>query len=226
MFCYKPPKKSGNKGGIELLAAVVLISAMVTPSALGGGSAGLAGSIAHNHKLSIFDQKLSFTLPEDWKLAFSEKQNTMFSAEFTPVSDELRDWSSLFCVQGFKGLADSFSPETFLDSIAATYEESCTGEITYQKLGESDIDGYSGFTAIIGCSHMPNTHKATQFNAKSYSSDPKGEIGHYTAISGEQDMYLLHQSMRGEVFNAETPPLEPANYREFMATIAPYGLSR
>ncbi|MFT5235272.1 MAG: hypothetical protein ACI8SK_000934 [Shewanella sp.] len=212
----------------QLFIGMILMSFMVLPSAVAGSNAasGSTPALVHHHELSIFDQKLSFTLPKNWKLAFSENKNDMYAAEFTPISDELGDWSSMFCVQGFKGLADSFTPEEFLDSIAESYQDHCRGEVIYQKLGESEVDGHTGYGAIIGCSLMPNTHKSTQFNAGPYTSEPRGEIGHYTAISGDKDIYLLHQSMRGEVFNVETPPLESGNYREFMATIAPYGLSQ
>lgn len=178
------------------------------------------------HELAIFSQEVSFNLPKGWKLAFNEQQAGMYAAEFVPSSQQLRSWSSMFCVQGFEGLSENIQPEAFLDSLATAYRETCEGEVIYNKLGESEVDGLEGFSAILGCTRMPDTHKATRLTATGTASVPQGEIGHYTAISGVDDLYLLHQSKRGDVFSADKPPLESLNHREFMSAISPLRLSR
>ncbi len=178
------------------------------------------------HELPIFSQQVSFNLPKGWKLAFNEQQAGMYAAEFVPANQELRAWSSMFCVQGFEGLSENIQPEEFLDSLATAYRETCEGDVIYTKLGENEVDGLEGFSAILGCTRMPDTHKTTRLTATGTASVQQGEIGHYTAISGVEDLYLLHQSKRGDVFSSDKPPLESLNHRAFMAAISPLRLSR
>lgn len=179
---------------------------------------------SHTHVLPIFSQKLGFSLPTGWRQAYHEERAGMFMAEFVPEQEALYQWSALFCVQGFKDMAESVSPEQFLDAMAETYQASCDGEVIYQKLGDTQVDGRKGFQAILGCTTMPNVHGATQFNSSAFTSPPQGEIGYYTVVSGSKDLYLLHKSMRGEVFLADKPPLQVANSADFISALAPYTL--
>lgn len=178
----------------------------------------------HTHVLPIFSQKLGFSLPTGWRQAYHEERAGMFMAEFVPEQEALNQWSALFCVQGFKDMAESVSPEQFLDAMAETYQASCDGEVIYQKLGDTQVDAHKGFQAILGCTTMPNVHGATQFNSSAFTSPPQGEIGYYTVVSGSKDLYLLHKSMRGEVFLADKPPLQVANSADFISALAPYTL--
>lgn len=179
---------------------------------------------SHTHVLPIFSQKLGFSLPTGWRQAYHEERAGMFIAEFVPEQEALNQWSALFCVQGFKDMAESVSPEQFLDAMAETYQASCDGEVIYQKLGDTQVDGHKGFQAILGCTTMPNVHGATQFNSSAFTSPPQGEIGYYTVVSGSKDLYLLHKSMRGEVFLADKPPLQAANSADFISALAPFSL--
>ncbi|MDH0450050.1 MULTISPECIES: hypothetical protein [unclassified Shewanella] len=181
-------------------------------------------SASHSHVLPVFSQQLGFNLPEGWRKAYHEERAGMFMAEFVPEQEALNQWSALFCVQGFKDMAESVSPEQFLDAMAETYQASCDGEVVYQKLGDTQVDGHDGFQAILGCTTMPNLHGATQFNPTAFTSHPQGEIGYYTVVSGDKDLYLLHKSMRGEVFSADKPPLQAANSADFISALAPFSL--
>lgn len=181
-------------------------------------------SASHSHVLPVFSQQLGFNLPEGWRKAYHEERAGMFMAEFVPEQEALNQWSALFCVQGFKDMAESVSPEQFLDAMAETYQASCDGEVVYQKLGDTQVDGHDGFQAILGCTTMPNVHGATQFNPMAFTSHPQGEIGYYTVVSGDKDLYLLHKSMRGEVFSADKPPLQAANSADFISALAPFSL--
>ncbi|MCS6127291.1 hypothetical protein G3485_09825 [Shewanella baltica] len=179
---------------------------------------------AHTHVLPVFGQQLGFNLPAGWKQAYHEEQAGMFMAEYVPEQEALAQWSALFCVQGFKDMAESISPERFLDAMAQTYKSTCDGEVVYQKLGDTEVDGHAGFHAILGCTAMPNLHGVTPQNPKAYASTPQGEIGYYTVVSGNKDLYLLHKSMRGAVFSADKPPLQADNSQDFISTLVPFSL--
>ena len=173
-------------------------------------------------QLVIFDQTINFNLPANWKLAHSEQQATMFSAEFVPANQELQTWSSMVCVQGFKGVAEDIEPEVFLQTMANVYLESCQGDMVFESLPSEPLNGHETATAIIGCTKMPNSHLKSIDNTNAYEANHGlGEIGHYTAVKGKSDLYLIHKSMRGDNFTQANPPLKSQNYREFLSSITP-----
>ena len=167
-------------------------------------------------QLTDFARKFGVLPPLEWKLAFHEVQGEMCMAEFIPMNETLNDWSGLVCMQGFKGLAEDIEPERFLDTMAETYRKNCEGELVYQQLGSLKVDGLEAVHGLLGCTNMPNIHHASIFNNESYVTAPKGEMGYYTVVAGEEDLYLIHKSMRVDVFRADNPPITATNYREFM----------
>ncbi|GGQ26886.1 hypothetical protein [Shewanella litoralis] len=168
-------------------------------------------------RLTTVSQTFGFLPPLSWKLAFNEKRGDMTMAEFIPANETLNDWSSLVCMQGFKGLAEDVEPEEFLDSMADTYKEHCQGEVIYQQLGSMKVEGYEAVHGLLGCTSMPNIHNASAIVSESYVTSPRGEMGYFTVISDDEDIFLVHKSIRTAVFAAESAPVTQNNYREFMA---------
>ncbi|GIU41376.1 hypothetical protein TUM4438_05380 [Shewanella sairae] len=176
-------------------------------------------------QLAIFEQTFNFSLPTDWKLAYSAQQETMYSAEFLPADQELQNWSTMVCVQGFKGVAEDIEPELFLETMANVYLESCQGEMVFESLPSEPLNGHETASAIIGCTKMPNSHiKAIDSTTAYEANHGLGEIGHYTAVKGKSDLYLIHKSMRGDSFSQTNPPLKAQNYQEFLSSITPLSL--
>ena len=191
----------------KMLARRLGLALLVMPLSVTANNALPASPQAN--QLTIFKQQLGLHFPSSWRLAYSEEQGDMFSAEFVPAEELLAHWSSLYCVQGFKGMAGRIGPEDFLDTFAEQYRHVCEGEMQYQKLGASDISGKASYSAMLTCDKMPLTHRG-----KDGVSKPIGEIGHYTVIASEEDLFLLHQSARGEALLSLstlptiTPPIE------------------
>lgn len=168
-------------------------------------------------RLTTVSQTFGFLPPLSWKLAFNERRGDMTMAEFIPANETLNDWSSMVCMQGFKGLAEDVDPEDFLDSMANTYREHCQGEVIYQQLGSLKIEGYGAVHGLLGCTSMPNIHNASAVVSTSYITSPQGEMGYFTVISDDDDIYLVHKSIRTAVFTATSAPINQNNYRDFMA---------
>ncbi|MCL1068846.1 hypothetical protein L2735_18930 [Shewanella olleyana] len=162
-------------------------------------------------QLSIFSNKVSFELPVGWKMAFNSEQGTMYKAEFVPAGETLNDWSALYCIQGFKGLAANIDSTQFLDRFAGTYQETCQGSVTYEKLGMTQIGGKEAYHGIIGCTNMKNLYGGGTSRSR------QGEIGYYAVLKDTEDLYLIHKSMRGEVFSESNPPLNGSNHRDFIS---------
>ncbi|WP_119968391.1 hypothetical protein [Shewanella japonica] len=171
-------------------------------------------------ELSIFSNKVSFVLPTGWKMAFNAERGTMYKAEFVPAGESLSDWSDLFCIQGFEGLADNIESAQFLDNFADTYQQSCQGEVVYNQLGMTQIGGKEAYHGIIGCTAMKNLYGGAT------SRKQQGEIGYYAVIKDTDDLYLMHKSMRGSVFSQSNPPLNASNHRDFISNMLAVKFSR
>ncbi|QYK04293.1 hypothetical protein [Shewanella zhangzhouensis] len=181
------------------------------------------GVLAQTQELSLFGTPFSFELPSGWKLAASENRADMVSAEFVPAQENLNQWGGLICVQSFKLSDDSPAAEAFLDGLARQYQGSCEGDVSYEKLGEVDTDGYPGFHAILGCSRMPNQH-ASMEESRPFFSKPEAEVGYYRVVSRPGQLVLMHKSTRGDVYAGQNIPLTPANHGEFIASVLPLRL--
>ncbi|MCC4832796.1 hypothetical protein Q4601_11855 [Shewanella sp. 1_MG-2023] len=179
------------------------INAITANSDAGGGS--------EEKQLSIFSNKVSFELPVGWKMAFNSEKGNMYKAEFVPAGESLNDWSALFCIQGFEGLATDIDSTQFLNRFADTYKDSCQGSVTYEQLGTTQIGGKEAVHGIIGCTNMKNMYGGATARTR------QGEIGYYAVLKDTEDLYLLHKSMRGEVFNESNPPLNGSNHRDFIS---------
>ncbi|MEZ8185889.1 hypothetical protein ACED29_08705 [Shewanella sp. 5S214] len=167
-------------------------------------------------QLTKLSAKFGFLPPLDWKLAFNEKRGDMTMAEFVPSDESLNNWSRLVCMQGFKGLADDVEPEQFLNSMADTYRQHCQGQVIYQQLGSSKVDGLEAVHGLLGCTSMPNIHSASAVIETSFISPLQGEMGYFTVISDDDDVYLIHKSIRTDIFTPDTAPITIDNYRQFM----------
>ncbi|WP_299568881.1 hypothetical protein [uncultured Shewanella sp.] len=162
-------------------------------------------------QLSIFANKVSFDLPVGWKMAFNSEKGNMYKAEFVPAGETLNDWSALYCIQGFKGLATSIDSTQFLDRFSDTYQDACQGSVTYEQLGMTQIGGKEAYHGIIGCTNMKSVYGGATSRTR------QGEIGYYAVLKDTEDMYLIHKSMRGEVFSESNPPLNGSNHRDFIS---------
>lgn len=178
-----------------------------------------------SNQLAIFSQTIHFSLPLDWKLAFSQQQGAMYSAEFVPNTQSLHSWSSMLCVQGFKGMAENIEPQTFIETMAEVYLESCQGEMVFEPLVSSALNGHETARAIIGCTNMPNTHIKSVDGIAFKENSTLGEIGYYMAVRGKHDLFLIHKSVRGDAFNKDNPPFQAENYQEFLSTNLPISLN-
>ncbi|MDD8058968.1 MULTISPECIES: hypothetical protein [Shewanella] len=197
-------------------AAYATLPALVTLDSQSDASGVLVMS-SDVQKLITVSKTFGFLPPLAWKLAFNEKRGDMTMAEFIPANETLNNWSNLVCMQGFEGLAEDVDPAEFLDSMANTYQEHCQGEVIYQQLGSLKVEGLEAVHGLLGCTSMPNIHNTSAIASTSYITSPRGEMGYFTVISDDNDIYLVHKSIRTAVFSAESAPINQNNYRDFMA---------
>ncbi len=171
--------------------------------------------------LDIFSVPLEINVPAHWKQIRQEQISDMYSAEFLPEHETLNQWNQLICVQGFNNVSDSVSPDDFMKSLSLAYNENCRGDIIYRPLGDTEVNGYQGVHALLGCTKMPNTHTVQVGEVQSFISDPQGEMGYYTVLVTSNKLILFHKSLRGKVFSPNHPPLSVSNYQAFIGDLFP-----
>lgn len=167
--------------------------------------------------IPIYSQRVAFRLPTDWKPAFQDQNANMFMIEFTPKNENIKSWSNIVSVQGFKNLASKVSSEQFLDNLASRFKSTCGEYLVYEKIDSPVIDGYQSTTAILGCSKLPNTHQSGVKKGQS-------EVGYYYSIKGKTDIYIIHKSIRGDSFENSNPPLARDNVASFFKLFMPIEL--
>lgn len=170
--------------------------------------------------VDVFSNTVGFSLPTSWKQAFHDSKGNMTSYEFIPKNSNLNQWTDMVCVQGFKGMGKHASPEDFLNQIVSSYQKTCKGELAYQTLGDTSVGELEAFHGLVTCSLIPNLHQ-TGSNKDISSDSLQGETGYFTVVRVEDDLLMLHKSMRGDSFAFNNIPLTKSNYAEFIAEFMP-----
>jgi hypothetical protein len=170
--------------------------------------------------VDIFNNTLQFTLPQDWQLAFSSSEKNMTTSEFISNQRSLGRWSEMICVQGFKGMGRHASPDIFFNEVVNAYKRNCQGELIYQQLGDTQFAEQEAFHALLGCSSLPDLHPSAE-DKVTFKTQLQGEMGYFAVVSLDDDLMMLHKSMRGTGFSVQNAPLTKANYQSFIAHLKP-----
>ena len=167
--------------------------------------------------IPVFSQKVSISLPTNWKAVYEDQQQGSYIIEFIPKEENIDNWKNLFTVQGFENIADKTTPIDFLNSIAFRLKQVCGDYASFEKLGPMNITGHNAFAVVMGCSRMPVTNETSGENYQS-------ELGYYLSIQGKQDYYLVHKLVRGDVFDPKDAPINKDNAAAFLSEFMPIEL--
>ena len=162
--------------------------------------------------IPIYTQKVAFQMPTTWKPAFKDQKPNMFMMEFTPKDENLNSWKNMLTVQGYKNLADRFTPQKFLIELSSKFKLVCGSNVVYEPVGHTKINGHKAFSAIIGCSKLPNKNIS--------------EIGYYISIQGDNDLYIINKSIRTEAFEPNNSPLTISNVNNYISKFMPIELCK
>lgn len=165
----------------------------------------------------IFDQKIEHNVPHGWKPVFENAGPAHYILEFTPENQTKENWTEMFTVQGFKGLAERAEPEVLLGLTGKMHKDFCNNNVVFIILENEKIRGFPAKSAIIGCTGVSKNNPVGLKEGMS-------EVAHYTAVKGKQDMYLFHKAVRGGNLVRKALPINRTNAKTFIEDFKPFKL--
>lgn len=167
--------------------------------------------------IPIYSQKVMHEIPVGWEPVFENSTDQSYMLEFVPTGQTVDNWTSMFTVQGFKGLSAKTDPKKILTDIGTMHMKVCGEALVFELVDVAPINGHETQGAVIGCAKMPSTHP-TGVKAG------MAEVAYYIAIKGKHDLYTFHKSIRTEAFDPKQSPVTSANAAEFIAEFTPLKL--
>lgn len=212
-------EKIVNKTSIIFMCG--LLAACAGPSNRGTVNAQQLAEIQHGKpvqgQIPIFSQTLTFMLPDGWVPVYEKRVGDWYISETVPMDQSAKNWSEMVTINGFKGAAGRTEPVQAIEAIAKRFEAACPESFVYTPIGATEVDGYRGFEAIIGCGEMPADEPTGARKGQS-------EIAYILAIKGSKDVYMVQKALRGQAFAKANLPLTLGNYKEFSAMLFPITL--
>jgi hypothetical protein len=127
----------------------------------------------------VFDQIVSYHLPEDFIPSFEQANQRFYIQEAVPVGESVDNWSEMITMTGTKDSPGAPQTlQTAAEGLAGHYQQACPETFAKQSLGPSVIDGHEAMTMFLGC----GTAATAQGNVSETAVIRfiKGPSGHYT----------------------------------------------
>jgi hypothetical protein len=137
---------------------------------------------------------VGIVIPAGWTLGHRDESGKTALLEWVPEGQSAADWTSMIAIQRFAGLP-RVDPEAFLRQLQNAFAATCPAIVT----GELYADTFEGLPIALhslGCTTNPETGK--------------GEVSLFTAIAGEQALYLFQRTWRTAPFTQTGLPLSVA----------------
>lgn len=137
---------------------------------------------------------VGIVIPAGWSLSHRDESGKTALLEWVPDGQSAADWTSMISIQRFAGLP-AVDPQAFLRQVQDAFAATCPAIVT----GELYADTFEGLPIALhslGCTSNPQTGK--------------GEVSLFTAIAGEQALYLFQRTWRTAPFTSDGLPLTVA----------------
>jgi hypothetical protein len=137
---------------------------------------------------------VGIVIPAGWTLSHRDESGKTALLEWVPDGESAADWTAMISIQRFAGLP-GVDPEAFLRQLQNAFAATCPAIVT----GELYADTFEGLPIALhslGCTANPQTGK--------------GEVSLFTAIAGNQALYLFQRTWRTAPFTQAALPLTVA----------------
>ena len=101
----------------------------------------------------VFGKIVAYTLPEGFKGAFEDANDSFYIQEAIPAGESVDNWSQMITMTGNKGQGASGAQplEMAAENMRAGYQKACPETFTAQSFGPSLVDGREALTVFLGC---------------------------------------------------------------------------
>lgn len=212
-----------NQVYVFLVAWTVALSCPCLCTAASSGSNDLQETFAQMPQeyittiMRLYAQVVSFPFPtKGWSVepAHRQQRGSYFIIEYLPLGQTLTDWSEMYTVLAYQGLATSYpdvKPSLFFTVTQARKHWEISPKQFYNRdIYEGRINGYEAYIGLLGLKQLPYT--INEFLPKGI-----GEIGLFLVIKGTEDFYVIIRAWRSTTAFTETIlPVKQATLDEWI----------
>jgi len=142
--------------------------------------------------INVFNQNISFLLPENWKYAYKEEKGQPVNfvlLEFIPEDEGITSWNDFFSIQVANNIPAEFTPQLILRLEAKTIAKICRDKTIFQYVQTTEAENGTSH-AFIGCANSP-------FDLPTIGiKKGMAELGYYTVIKKQNNIYIFKRSIR------------------------------
>jgi hypothetical protein len=104
-------------------------------------------------------------------------------------------------------------------STANNIKEVCPQSFIIEPIGQTTVDGYRSYEAIVGCANIQNDLSVG-------IKKGQGELAYFLAIEGDNDIYFIQKALRSQAFDQVNLPISKSNYKDFISSLLPISLCK
>ena len=148
-----------------------------------------------------FHEQLYILPPPGWIIGFHDRQGNVDLTELVPTGQSVQEWSEMLTVQIIDGKPEK-SPADILKDQVGDIQKACE-DVGAGPIGPRAENGYDTALRAIACT-----------KSKKWG---KGELNLYKVIRGEERLYVVSRSWRGEPFDKSHSPVPSETTRAWIA---------
>lgn len=138
-------------------------------------------------------ERLFLIPPTGWVIAFHDRQGNVDLTELVPQGQTAQNWKEMLTVQLISGKPES-SPADVLKNQLSEIQQACD-DVGAGAVSPGMENGYETALRAIACT------RSKQWG--------KGELNLYKVIRGQDRLYVVSRSWRGEPFEKDKLPVGP-----------------
>ena len=160
--------------------------------------------------MKVYSQTIVWQHPK-WKGVHRQQSKDAFIMEFIPNNQELKTWSDMLTIQGFKGLAEKkdITPQDIELLLANNIKNISSSELIFQELSNISINGYEGVLFLLGLKKLP-------YEIIVELPEGVSEVSLYLVVKGKSDFYVMHRSWKREAIVNNKLPFADLELQEWV----------
>ena len=140
------------------------------------------------HSNELYGENLLFSPPNGYKIGFTDSSNEIYTQEWIPNGETIKDWSRMMTVQVLYNYNTKSTLKNFVDRFIGIIVDFCD-EGRGLEISSGEEYGYSYNYFMTICGKNPNTKKPEYTMIK--------------VISGNDALYLIQKAWRYEPTNSQ-----------------------